>query len=335
MSRNIYDIFNAKKEGLDYLSESYGLDISPYEDIEDSIKDLDMIVRESTMDMIEFQGAMYLEDLVLENMMYENFDEEHIAPILEGKLKEMGSTVVTKIKNLWNKIKEWFKKVFATIKNFFMNNKKLILTYQNQIPEKMRNCDKEMKMHDWQDPKSAMVGCVEYCELIYDKGTEAYNDKDELLKAIGAKDAKELVNLAKEEFMGKKKAENRKISSLNPERAMSYVLDEKIFLDQMQRSKVIIDNDFKEVLQVLQAEAKAAAKDDKKDANKIANVFQFAVNMKTKVLNAALACIKRGAAENRAAILKALNKGGNDADKKEEEPANESYMFYDEDLYKF
>ena len=117
MSKNIYDIFNAKKEGLDYLSESYGQDVSPYEDIEDGIKDLDMIVRESTMDMIEFQGAMYLEDLVLENMMYENFDEEHIAPILEGKLKEMGNNIVTKIKNLWNKIKEWFKKVFATIKN--------------------------------------------------------------------------------------------------------------------------------------------------------------------------------------------------------------------------
>ena len=212
------------------------------------------------------------------------------------------------------------------------NNKKLILNYKNQIPEKMRSCDKEMKMHDWQDPKSAMVGSVEMCEIIYDKGTEAYNDKDELLKAVGAKDAKELVNLAKEEFMGKAKAETRKISSLNPDRAMSYVLDEKIFLDEMQRSKIIIDNEFKEVLQVLQSETKAAGKDDKKDANKIANVFQFAVNLKTKVLNTALACIKRGAAENRAAILKALNKGDSDSDK---EPTNESYMFYDEDLYKF
>jgi hypothetical protein len=285
------------------------------------------------MDMIEFQGAMYLEDLVLENMMYENFDEEHIAPILEGKIKEMGSSIITKIKNLWNKIKEWFKKVFATIKNFFMNNKKLIITYKKQIPEKMRNCDKEIKIHNWEDPKTAMVGCVELCTIIYDKGTDAYNDKDELLKAIGAKDAKELVNLAKEEFMGKVKAETKKISSLNPDRAMSYVLDEKVFLDEMQKAKIVIDNEFKDVLQVLQAEAKAAGKDDRKDANKIANVFQFAVNMKTKVLNTALACIKRGAAENRAAILKALNKGGSDADK--EEPANESYMFYDEDLYKF
>ncbi len=332
MSRNIYDIFNARKEGLDYLSESYGYQNEPFADLEDGIKDLDMIVRESTMDFIEFQGAMYLEDLVLENMMYENFDEERIAPILEGKLREMGGSVVQKIKNLWERIKEWFKRIFATIKNFFTENRKLVANYKGQIPERMKNCDKEIKMHDWQHPNNAMADAVELAQIIYDKGTDAYSDKDELLKAIGVKDVKEMVELAKEAFMGKVKAETRKVSSLNPEIAMSYLYDEKIFLDHMQKQKIDMDNKFKEVLQVLQAEAKDADKDNKKDANKVASVFQFAVNMKTKVLNTAIACIKRGASENRSAILKALGKGG---DAKQEEPTNESYLFYDEDLYKF
>ena len=335
MSRNIYDIFNAKKEGLDYLSESYGNNVNPYEDLEDGIRDLDMIVHESTMELIELEGAIYLEDLVLENMMYENFDEEQIAPILEGKMKEMGGNLVAKIQNLWTRIKEWFKKMFETIKNFFMSNKKLVLKYQNVIPEKMRNCDKEMKLHDWQDPAKASDEAEELCNHIYDQGTDYYNDKDALLKAIGVEDAKKIVELTKEMYMGKAKAETRKVSSLNPDVAMDYVLNEKIFLDLLKQTKIEMDNKFKEVLSEIQdaAKDKESGKSERKDARKIANVFQFAVNMKTKVLNTAIACVKKGSHENRAAILKALNKGGNDEDK---EAVGESYnLFYNEDLYKF
>ena len=198
MSRNIYDVFNERKEGLDSLMEGYQAGdyyVEDFDNMTDGIRVLDSIMQESTMDLIEYQGAMHLEDLVLENMMYENFDTEEIAPVIEATMKESAGNLWQKVKNLWEKIKAWFKKMFAAIKNFFMSNNKLLAKYEGQIAKRIKACDVEVNCHEWNDPTDAINDSYELLNLVKLEAEEKYKSKDDLLKAIHVKDKKEIVGI--------------------------------------------------------------------------------------------------------------------------------------------
>lgn len=322
MSRNIYDVFNERREGLDSLMEGYGYAdnyIEDFDNMTDGIRVLDSIMNESTMDLIEYQGAMHLEDLVLENMMYENFDSEALAPVIEAAMKERAQGLWQKIKNLWEKIKAWFKKMFAAIKNFFMNNNKLLAKYEGQIGKRIKACDKEVKCHEWNDPTDAINDSYELLNLLKLEAREKYTSKEDLLKAIHVKDKKEIVGIVKKMFMSEK-SEVRKISSMDAGVIEKYVSSEKYLLDNLNKERARIDLEFKSCLDDLKADRKSAEKEDKKDLNKMVNTFQFGINLKTAMINAMVACLKKGAGECRSIILKAVGNTGTPED--DDEPAN-------------
>lgn len=321
MSRNIYDVFNERKEGLDSLMEGYydsGY-VEDFDNMTDGIRVLDSIMQESTMDLIEYQGAVHLEDLVLENMMYENFDTEEIAPIIEATMKERAESLWKKVKDLWEKIKAWFKKMFAAIKNFFMSNNKLLAKYEGQIAKRMKACDVEVNCHEWNDPTDAINDSYELLNLLKLEAAENYKSKDDLLKAIHVKDKKEIVGIIKKFFMSEKAAK-RKISSMDAGVVEKYVSSEKYLLDNLNKERARIDLEFKNCLDDLKADRKSAEGDEKKDLNKMVNTFQFGINLKTAMINAMVACLKKGAGECRAIILKAVGNTSTPAD--DEEPAN-------------
>ena len=62
-------------------------------------------------DIIEWQTACYMEDLVLEQMMYEDFNEEKIETLIEGTLKERLREGAVKIKLLINRFIDWMEDV--------------------------------------------------------------------------------------------------------------------------------------------------------------------------------------------------------------------------------
>ena len=92
MAKNIYDLFNERKNGIDYLVEGLDpteyADLEGYEDLDAAAEALNVISMESMNEMLEFQAANYLEDLVLENMMYDEFDEEKIQNLMEAAKEE-------------------------------------------------------------------------------------------------------------------------------------------------------------------------------------------------------------------------------------------------------
>lgn len=322
MSRNIYDVFNERKEGLDSLMEGYQAGdyyVEDFDNMTDGIRVLDSIMQESTMDLIEYQGAMHLEDLVLENMMYENFDTEEIAPVIEATMKERAGNLWQKVKNLWEKIKAWFKKMFAAIKNFFMSNNKLLAKYEGQIAKRIKACDVEVNCHEWNDPTDAINDSYELLNLVKLEAEEKYKSKDDLLKAIHVKDKKEIVGIVKKFFMSEKAAK-RKISSMDARVVEKYVSSEKYLLDNLNKERARIDLEFKNCLDDLKADRKSAEGDEKKDLNKMVSTFQFGINLKTAMINAMVACLKKGAGECRAIILKAVGNTSTPAD--DEEPAN-------------
>ena len=76
-------------------------------DIERVLSDSEVIMEEINNDMIEWQTACYMEDLVLEQMMYEDFNEEKIETLIEGTLKERLVKGTLKIKDFIDDFSEW------------------------------------------------------------------------------------------------------------------------------------------------------------------------------------------------------------------------------------
>ena len=116
------------------------------------------------------------------------------------------------------------------------------------------------------------------------------------------------------------KAAKRKISSMDARVVEKYVSSEKYLLDNLNKERARIDLEFKNCLDDLKADRKSAEGDEKKDLNKMVSTFQFGINLKTAMINAMVACLKKGAGECRAIILKAVGNTSTPAD--DEEPAN-------------
>ena len=69
MAKNIYDLFNERKYGVDFLVEGVdaSVNVEAYEDLDEACDALDNITLESSNEVIELQAAWYLEDLVRKN----------------------------------------------------------------------------------------------------------------------------------------------------------------------------------------------------------------------------------------------------------------------------
>ena len=148
MAKNIYDLFNERKYGVDYLVEGYNYDedsIEAYESLDASIEAIETITQESMNEAIELQAAWYLEELVIESMMYDDFEEERIASVMEGALKEKAGKAAEYIKKKWQQIKEWFASTFKAIANHFKSGETLVRQNGKKIDEGMKRSHLKVK----------------------------------------------------------------------------------------------------------------------------------------------------------------------------------------------
>ena len=120
-NRNIYDLFNARKNNIDNCVESLAFD-----NIDDGLIAMESMIMEMEASSIEFQSACYMEDLVFEAMIYENFDECEIGAILEAAQEGRMDKVKERLRAIWNKIKEWLKAIIDAIKKFFISCKNAV-----------------------------------------------------------------------------------------------------------------------------------------------------------------------------------------------------------------
>ena len=190
MAKNIYDLFNERKNGIDYLVEgldpSEYINLEAYEDLDTAAEALDIISLEATNELIEFQAASYLEDLVLENMMYEDFDEEKIQATLEAAKEEKKEGLGQKIKNLWQRIKEWFAKAIKTIAVHFQSGETLVIKYKKDIPKALQQSTAKVKCKAFRDPDKCMATII---GLVGDlKVRTGGRTKETILKMVGVSD---------------------------------------------------------------------------------------------------------------------------------------------------
>ena len=296
MARNIYDLFNERKNGVDYLVEGFAPnDVEAFEDLDAAMEALDIISMESTNEMIEMQAACYLEDLVLESMMYDDFEEDKIKGIMEGAEKEKKEGFVQKIKNLWQKIKDWFAAAFKTIANHFQSGETLVAKYRKQIPAAMHQSTAKIKIKSFKDPDEAKKDMG----YLVDRLKVTGQTKEQILSAAGIADKKGITARVEEWFYNSKEAKEQPIKGLKAETVMKWASGKKIFIDELKKQQKDTDGEFKAILSELQGGGDGAAE-------KAAN-FQFGINILNSAFNAEIKCIRDLSNACTAVIRKALS----------------------------
>lgn len=271
-----------------------------YESLEEALVALDGIIKESSMEFIEFQSANYLEDLVLESMMYEEFNEEKMEAALEATMSDRMTKAADGIKAQWAKLAAWFEEILRIVTNLFVDGAKLVKENSTKIGPAMKACSAKVNMVDYKPLGPAIAECNSM--MIDLKGNAAAKgaSKASVLGAIGAKDDKSVSEIIRKLFMSDNRSA-KSISSLNPNIAMSYAGEGKQVIDAVKKTKAIMDKDFKEIERVLRSQSK-----DSQDAYDAIALFKYASNLRMRIVNQELACIKKGHYEFIAIIKKAL-----------------------------
>jgi hypothetical protein len=143
-NQNIYDIFNKRKNDININIESLAFD-----NIDEGLDIMESLMNDIEASSIEMRSTFYMEDLVFEAMMYENFNEEEIGPMLEAAQEGRGEQIKERLRSIWNKIKEWLKAIIEAIKKFFISCKNAV---RNAI-DKLMGRKKEDKKDDGKDNK--------------------------------------------------------------------------------------------------------------------------------------------------------------------------------------
>ena len=138
MYNNIYDLFNKRKNNIEINLESLA-----FESIDDGLLAMESMMNDIEASSIELRSAYYMEDLVFEAMMYDNFDEEEICPMLEAAKEGRSEGLKERLRSIWNKIKEWLKAMVDTIKKFFMSCKNAVRNAIDKLMGRKKKDDEE------------------------------------------------------------------------------------------------------------------------------------------------------------------------------------------------
>ena len=285
---NIYDIFNSRKES------SYSL----YEDIEASLESLNNIVNDSTNEMIELQSAMYLEDLVLENMMYDNFNEEELSVTLEATVHERIYRFKEFVKRQWKRLQEWFLSVVKSIEGFFSSGEKFVNQYRDIIPQAIRSCKSSVVVNQYNNHLQATSKCTQLASDIIEMGKKASN-KDEVLNKLRIKDKKDIQGLVRKFYMSTEEPVKTKISKINPETAMHYAGNKKILIDSINKTKREFSNYINDTLSQLERADNVPPEG--------LQTFNFSSNLAMAALNAEIGFTRKAAQEHIIIIKKAVS----------------------------
>lgn len=311
MAKNIYDLFNERKYGVDYLVEGVDgsiEDVEAFESLDEASLEILNIAQESSNEAIELQAAWYLEDLVIESMMYDNFEEERILSVMEGSMKEKASKAAEYIKQKWQQIKQWFASTFKAIANHFTSGEELVKKYKNEIPKAIANSGAKVKMPKiLNDPDRANAECVKIVEALKASRISGDKGKEQVLKLVGVDDKKGVGNKVKGFFFGSVMEKPIRDFYNDANMLMQWAGGKKTILDNFKKQQKQVDDDFKEILGHLKKAASAEGAGDK-EAEIVKN-FNFALNLKNSVLSAQLQCNKQMCNMALKIIRKALNTG--------------------------
>ena len=290
MAKDIYELFNQRMNGVE-----------PYESIEEGIDVLNKLDKEFTQSMIELEASMYLDKLVLESMMYEDFNEEKLTVTMEETEEKQKRSIGEILQAQWEKLKAWFANIMQTISNFFVNGEKLVKENEDKIPQAIKNCNVKVKMNVY-NPYSECMNKIKYMiDKLKNVARQKGMSKEKLTSIIGAKDKSEVAGLVKK-IIVKEEGKEMMISDINPKAAMEYVGSRKSILDLCNTLRKIEEDYYK------------WAKAELKESGEDLTTFNFAISLKNAILTANLQLVKKASSDYLTVIRKALGGKSEDGD---------------------
>jgi hypothetical protein len=294
MSRNIYDIFNERKSGIDMLTE--GFEVEDQEEQFDSLEEaayaMEEILQENMNECIEFQAASYLEDLVLENMMYESFDEESMREVLTESIGERVQGVVGRLKAAWERIKKWFKNVRIAIGKAFHANEEWILDNMDAIEEGLGECEAKVKYPMYHDFHAGVAKCRKIIDILYNKGKNPNLAEGGLLNLIGVKSRDEIPQLVKRQFMKLDEPQVIAINRIKPSLVISWAACGKKFEEQVEQLQDATDKRFADEIRRL------SNQQETRDQVHAYQNFTFITGLAQTVTSNIISVVKKGASDH-------------------------------------
>lgn len=298
---NIYDIFNERKSSVSMISEGFDYDyfdrdsIEDFDSIEEGIEVLTNLQKEMQNTNIRLCAESLVSDLLLEESMYEDFNEDNITEMIEESLKEKASNVGEKIQELWGRVRAWFAGLFNSITNHFKNGETLLKKYPD-LKNRLKSSTSKVKAYKM----VAASGAIKNCSTLSSKLSfyEVYETKDfksSVFSKLGVQDKKELKTTVMKFFvMGKLEKEELVIRSLNPAVVINYAVSKKDIIDGLKNQQKDLDDDFKNALNAAKKnKSDAEDKEAKKYINDVMSVLNFIFNVKSDIIKVEIAMVKK------------------------------------------
>lgn len=298
---NIYDIFNERKSSVSMISEGFDYDyfdrdsIEDFDSIEEGIEVLTNLQKEMQNTNIRLCAESLVSDLLLEESMYEDFNEDNITEMIEESLKEKASNVGNKIQELWGKVKAWFAGLFNSITNHFKNGETLLKKYPD-LKDRLKSSTSKVKAYKMVAASAAIKNCSTLSnKLSFYDVYETKDFKSSVFSKLGVQDKKELKTTVMKFFvMGKLEKEELVISSLNPAIVINYAVSKKDIIDGLKDQQKNLDDDFKNALNASKKnKSDAEDKEAKKYINDVMSVLNFIFNVKSDIIKVEIAMVKK------------------------------------------
>ena len=104
--------------------------------IDDPDEFIDEAIEEASVDIMEFVGEAYINDLVFEDALFDCNSLEELE-VVEESIKDTAidfkNKAVKKVKDLWAKFNAWIKNLFSSLKNQFTSGEKLLAKYGKEL----------------------------------------------------------------------------------------------------------------------------------------------------------------------------------------------------------
>jgi hypothetical protein len=254
MSRNIYDIFNERKSGIDCLVEGYEADIEAieFENDDEIAYTMESMIQENANTLIEFQAASYLEDLVIENLMYNRFDEDSSLELIEESVKERMSGIAERLQNAWKAIKTWFQGVITNIGKMFRANEEWVDANQDKIYKGIKDSNLKVKANVYHDADAALKNVTTLMGKIRARANTTNVNKNILFNAVGIKDRSQIPEIVKKCFV-KEEGKEMRINEMKANDVIDYAMNKKYFMDYLNSEKKHADEDYADILKQIES----------------------------------------------------------------------------------
>ena len=329
MSRNIYDVFNERKNGIDALIEgTYADEYEEFDSIEEAAYAMEEIIQENMNACIEFQAASYLEDLVLENMIYDSFDEELIQDTLTESFAERKDAIIERLQNAWETVKGWFRSVKAAIAKALHLSAEWAQDNASAIVDAVENCQIKVKYPGYYDFRTGINKFKKLVNMLHEIGKKPVGE-GAILAKLGIKDRSQVPQVVKKCFMKLDEPQVMQINKISGDIVVDWAACKDDFMDEVEYLEDATNKRFSTIIAALNKHGN----DNERTATLYKN-FTYINGIINTMTSNLVSVVKKACSDNSAIARKAMGKVGNAVANTKERVkgmvARESYE-YDDD----